>query len=154
MAKEGGTVAAETLAAVGIIMGAKADKIATRVKLVDTVRIAFPLVSRDRCEYRGATKSGPTKQRTSRGVGLGSALRRAISRSGSSTLSDGGNTPRGDFIQPLKPRLSAAPMSSCSVGRPVARSARAAEKTCIRLEFHGFQPAPGWPGARWRVQAV
>jgi hypothetical protein len=43
VAKEGGVVAAKTLAADGIIMTAKADKIAIRAKPNDIVRMTFPL---------------------------------------------------------------------------------------------------------------
>jgi hypothetical protein len=53
VAKEGGAVAAETLAAAEIIMSGKANRIAAPAKPVDVVRMALPLVSRDHCRDRG-----------------------------------------------------------------------------------------------------
>jgi hypothetical protein len=45
VAKEGGAVAADTLAAAEIITGAKANKTTTRAKPIDIVRMTFPLFS-------------------------------------------------------------------------------------------------------------
>jgi hypothetical protein len=93
VAKEGGAVAAETQVAAGIIAGAKANKIATRAKPIDIVRIAFPLVSRDRCQHGGVTNTVSHGHRPSNAVMRGDGSRR-IER----PLKQG-NTPTSDSIR-------------------------------------------------------